>query len=95
MEAIRNLFTSWSPTARHSTNEAGRTPTTPTTDHTLQDQFKAQTVRFREIHKAQRPKNTTRAYEPKQKEWEDWCARLRGNTDGCRVTEDKLCLFLE
>jgi hypothetical protein len=97
MEAIRNLFTSWSPTARHS-KDAGRTPTTATTpmaDHTLQDQFKAQTVRLREIYKAQRPKNTAKVYEPKQKEWEDWCARLRGNTDGCRVTEDKLCLFWE
>src|SRR5277367_3507372 len=61
----------------------------------LQDQFEAQTARLREIHKAQRPKNTARAYEPKQKEWEDWCARLEGNTDGSRVTEDKLCLFLE
>src|SRR5271170_6766849 len=61
----------------------------------LQDQFKAQTARSREIHKAQRPKNTARAYEPKQKEWEDWCAKLEGNTDGSRVTEDKLCLFLE
>src|SRR5271170_2165683 len=61
----------------------------------LQDQFEAQTARLREIHTAKRPKNTTRAYEPKQKEWEDWRARLRGNTDGSRVTEDKLCLFLE
>jgi len=69
--------------------------TTTAADCTLQDQFEAQTVRLREIHKAQRPKNTARAYEPKQKEWEDWCARLRGNTDGSRVTEDKLCLFLE
>lgn len=61
----------------------------------LQDQFEAQTARLREIHKAKRPKNTARTYEPKQKEWEDWCARLEGNTDGSRVTEDKLCLFLE
>ena len=52
--------------------------------HSLQSEFEAQ-----------RPKNTTRSYEPKQKEWEDWCARLEGNTDGARVTEDKLCLFLE
>ena len=36
-----------------------------------------------------------RVYEPKQKEWEDWCARLEGNTDGAWVTEDKLYLFLE
>src|SRR5277367_322435 len=61
----------------------------------LQDQFEAQTARLREIHQAKRPKNTARTYEPKQKEWEDWCARLEGNTDGSRVTEDKLCLFLE
>src|SRR5256885_16411990 len=61
----------------------------------LHDQFEAQTVRLREKHKAQRPKNIAKAYEPKQKEWEDWYARLRGNTDGNRVTEDKLCLFLE
>src|SRR5271168_5001456 len=61
----------------------------------LQDQFEAQTARLREIYTAKRPKNTTRTYEPKQKEWEDWCARLEGNTDGSRVTEDKLCLFLE
>src|SRR5438270_2765696 len=60
----------------------------------LQDQFEAQTARLREIHQAQRPKNTARAYEPKQKEWEDWCARLEGNMDSTRVTEDKLCLFL-
>src|SRR5271169_1794427 len=61
----------------------------------LQDQFEAQTARLREIYKAKRPKNTARTYEPKQKEWEDWCARLEGNVDGSRVTEDKLCLFLE
>jgi hypothetical protein len=28
-------------------------------------------------------------------EWEEWCARLPGNTDAVWVTEDKLCLFLE
>lgn len=61
----------------------------------LQGQFEAQTTRLRDIHKAQRPKNTTKQYEPKQKEWEEWCARLPGNTDGAWVTEDKLCLFLE
>jgi hypothetical protein len=37
----------------------------------LQDQFEAQTARLREIYKAQRPTNTARTYEPKQKEWED------------------------
>ena len=63
--------------------------------YSLQSEFEAQTARLQDIHKAQRPKNTTRSYEPKQKEWENWCARLKGNTDGARVTEDKLCLFLE
>jgi len=61
----------------------------------LQSQFKAQTARLRDAAKAQSPKNTTRAYEPKQKEWEDWCSKLEGNPDGACVTEDKLCLFLE
>ena len=61
----------------------------------LQSRFEAQTARLRDIHNAQRPKNTTKQYEPKQKEWEEWCARLPGNTDGAWVTEDKLCLFLE
>jgi hypothetical protein len=93
MQLIRNLFSSRSTTV-YSSKDGGRTTATAA-DRTIQDQFEAQTVRLREIHKAQRPKNTARAYEPKQKEWEDWCARLRGNTDGSRVTEDKLCLFLE
>jgi hypothetical protein len=71
MQVIRNLFTSRSTTV-HSPNDGGRTTTTATTtDRTLQDRFEAQTVRLREIYKAQRPKNTARAYEPKQKEWED------------------------
>ena len=61
----------------------------------LQSRFKAQTARLRDIQRAQRPKNTQRAYGPRQKEWRDWCAGLAGNTDGAWVTEDKLCLFLE
>jgi len=61
----------------------------------LQSRFEAQTARLRDIHEAQRPKNTTKQYKPKQREWEEWCARLPGNTDGAWVTEDKLCLFLE
>src|SRR5437016_10872299 len=93
MQMLKHLFPSWCTTV-YSSKDSGRT-TTPAADCTLQDQFEAQTVRLREIHKAQRPKNTARTYEPKQKEWEDWCARLEGNTDGTRVTEDKLCLFLE
>src|SRR5436190_9338520 len=80
---------------------ATATTTAPTTLNAsqgpfgLQTQYDAQTLRLREIHKARRPKNTTKTYEPKQKEWEEWCARLEGNTDGTWVTEDKLCLFLE
>src|SRR6266480_6511599 len=72
-------------------------PAPPSKDATdiLESQFEAQTTRLRDIHKAQRPKNTTKQYKPKQKEWEEWCARLPGNTDGAWVTEDKLCLFLE
>ena len=99
MEAIRNLLTSRSVAQSNASNAAAvaaaATPRDGLPGRVLQDQFEAQTVRLREIHKAQRPKNTTRAYEPKQKEWEDWCAKLEGNTDGSRVTEDKLCLFLE
>jgi hypothetical protein len=77
MQVFKNLFTS-RPTTVDSSKDGGRTTATATTttaDHTLQDQFEAQTVRLQEIHKAQRPKNTARTYEPKQKEWEDWCAR--------------------
>ena len=90
METLRNLLTSRPAT---QAREEGAAPSAP--DHRLQDQFEAQTARLRETQKAQRPKNTARAYEPKQKEWEDWYAKLEGNTDGSRVTEDKLCLFLE
>jgi hypothetical protein len=90
MDALGNSLTS-RPTVR-STDGADNGATA---GRTLQDQYDAQTIRLREAYKAQRPKNTARAYESKQKEWEDWCARLPGNTDGSRVTEDKLCLFLE
>jgi hypothetical protein len=61
----------------------------------LESQYKAQTEHLRDLHRAGRPKNTARAYDPKQKEWEEWCAALPGNTDGTWVTEDKLCLFLQ
>ena len=40
-------------------------------------------------------KNIIKAYKPAQKEWKNWCAQLKGNTDDNWVTEDKLCLFLE
>jgi hypothetical protein len=89
MQALKDLLTS-RPATQPKDGPGGGAP-----GRILQDRFEAQTARLQEIYKAQRPKNTTRAYEPKQKEWEDWCARLEGNTDGSRVTEDKLCLFLE
>jgi len=60
----------------------------------LQSQFEAQTARLRDIYRTQRPRNTAKAYKPKQKE-KDWCVRLVGSTDGAWVTKDKLCLFLE
>jgi hypothetical protein len=91
IEAIRYLYTLRSATGHSKDGDR----TTTATDRILQDQFEAQTIRPREIHKAQRLKNTARAYEPKQKEWEDWCAKLRGNTDGSRITEDRLCLLSE
>ena len=90
MDAPRNPLTS-RPTVQ-STDGADNGATA---GRTLQDQYDAQTIRLREICKAQRPKNTARVYKSKQKEWEDWCARLPGNTDGSWVMEDKLCLFLE
>jgi hypothetical protein len=92
MESFINLLTS-RPVTQPKDGAGAGAPGNP--GRVLQDRFQAQTARLREIHKAQRPKNTARAYEPKQKEWEDWCARLEGNTDGSWVTEDKLCLFLE
>src|SRR2546423_5673432 len=95
MQMFKHLFPSRFTTVHSPKDSDSGSTTTTAPDCTPQDQFGAQRVRLREIHKAQRPKNTARAYEPKQKEWEDWCARLRGNTDGSRVTEDKLCLFLE
>jgi hypothetical protein len=91
MEAIRNLFT---PRAPAPANElAAMAPSGG--PRGLQSRYKAQTARLRETQRAQRPKNTQKAYGPKQKEWTEWCTRLDGNTDGAWVTEDKLCLFLE
>ncbi|KAK4243908.1 hypothetical protein C7999DRAFT_17800, partial [Corynascus novoguineensis] len=40
-----------------------------------------------------RPKNTSLAYEPKQREFQDFCRRKQYE-DGDTVTEDKLLLFL-
>ena len=109
MDVVKNLFTSRAPA--RSTGLAAATAATAATVATagaaattaasvggsgsLQSRFKAQTARLRDIQRAQRPKNTQRAYGPKQKEWRDWCAGLAGNTDGAWITEDKLCLFLE
>src|SRR6516162_3763629 len=40
-----------------------------------------------------RPKNTNRQYDPKQKEWRDFCAE-KGLEDGELVYENKLVWFL-
>ena len=40
----------------------------PGSSGSLQSRFKAQTARLRDIQRAQRPKNTQRAYRPRQKE---------------------------
>src|SRR5213078_1068997 len=106
MDVVKNLFTSRAP-ARSTGLTAATAATVATAgaaataaasvggSGSLQSRFKAQTARLRDIQRAQRPKNTQRAYGPKQKEWRDWCARSAGNIDGAWVTEDKLCLFLE
>ena len=93
MSTLKNILTLG--LRRRETSIAAAPVAPPESSCTLQSQFDAQATRLQEIYVAQRPKNTTKAYEPKQKEWEDWCAGLEGNTDGSRVTEDKLCLFLE
>lgn len=90
MEAVKSFL------AVRPAQLSAETAATPSrSPHSLQSQFDAQTVRLREAYKAQRSRNTTKVYEPKQKEWEDWCMNLEGNIDGAWVTEDKLCLFLE
>ena len=77
MESSKNLRT------LRSTLRSKEAPAA--SSYILQSECEAQTARLQDIYKAQRPKNTTRSYEPKQKEWENWCARLKGNTDGARV----------
>src|SRR6266513_6191267 len=111
MDKLRSLLAvkpTSKPTSQ-STASAAAAAATPTTADTpaaarpaddaatkaLRSQYEAQTARLQDVHKAVRPINTTRLYDPKQKEWEEWCAKLPGNTDGTWVTEDKLCLFLE
>jgi hypothetical protein len=43
--------------------------------------------------RASRPKNTVLVYQPKQKEFKDFCAK-KGYCDGDTVTEEKVLLFL-
>jgi hypothetical protein len=92
MDVIKNLFTLRPPAEAKELAATGASSSGP---GSLQSQFEAQTARLRETQRAQRPKNTQRAYDPKQREWTEWCAGLAGNTDSTWVTEDKLCLFLE
>jgi len=91
MESFKNLLTLRSTLQLKEAPLASSSPSS----YSLQNEFKAQTLWLHDIYKAQRLKNTIRAYKPKQKEWEDWYTRLEGNTDGAQVTEDKLYLFLE
>ncbi|KAF2193957.1 hypothetical protein K469DRAFT_188224 [Zopfia rhizophila CBS 207.26] len=67
MEALKNLF----PIQSTSTLQS-KDATTATASYNgpcnLQSQFNAQTARLQQTYKAQRLRNTTRAYEPKQKE---------------------------
>lgn len=65
MEAFKYLLTS-QPALQSKETAAASYGDGP---RSLQSQFKAQTVRLREIYKVQRTKNTARAYEPKQEEW--------------------------
>ena len=87
MESFKNLFT------LQSILQLKKAPLV--SSYSLQNEFKAQTTWLQNIYKAQRPKNTTKMYEPKQKEWKDQYAKLEGSIDGTWVTEDKLCLFLK
>ncbi|KAG2001541.1 hypothetical protein GB937_010084 [Aspergillus fischeri] len=53
-----------------------------------------------EYHRAHRPKNITKNYEPKQKEWKAWCRNI-GFKEGGRylpgdyVNKGKLLLFIK
>jgi hypothetical protein len=87
MDAIRSFLAPKGPPAAAATDN--------TAVRELNDQYKVQAEYLRDLHKTFRPKNTSKAYDPKQKEWEEWCAKLPGNSDGAWVTEDKLCLFLQ
>src|SRR6266480_3273699 len=82
-------------TATPADTPAAAAPADDAAAEALRSQYEAQTARLQDVHKAVRPINTTRLYDPKQKEWEEWCAKLPGNMDSTWVTEDKLCLFLE
>ena len=108
MDTIRSLLAvkptskPTSPSTAASTAAADDTPADDASStsarnavQALQSKYAAQTARLQDIHKAVRPINMTKLYDLKQKEWEEWCAKLPGNTDGTWVTEDKLCLFLE
>ena len=67
MEAFKNLFPTQSASALQSKDATAATASCDGLRN-LQSQFDAQTARLQQTYKAQHPKNTTRAYEPKQKE---------------------------
>jgi hypothetical protein len=87
MEAIRNLFASWSPIVRYS-KDAGRM-TTATLLCGDRLHFPG-LMRGSDCPAAGNPQGSAsekyhEGVQAEQKEWEDWCARLGGNTDGERV----------
>ncbi|KXX76758.1 hypothetical protein MMYC01_206045 [Madurella mycetomatis] len=56
-------------------------------------ELRANSQRILPFIQESRPKNTSSAYEPKQREFQDFC-RHKQYRDGDTVTEDKLLLFL-
>ncbi|KAL9934244.1 hypothetical protein V8E36_006700 [Tilletia maclaganii] len=68
----------------------------PYTAAELQVAMSQSILRTHDRHTAVRPQNTTRNYEPKQKEWREWCEE-KGFDEMSRtqVTAEKLHLFLE
>ena len=59
-----------------------------------QVELHATTLKYIAMKKDSRPPNTRDAYEPRQKEWREWCLRKRF-ADGELVTEAKMVAFLD
>jgi hypothetical protein len=59
-----------------------------------QVELHATTLKYNTMKKDSRPPNTRDAYEPRQREWRQWCGRKRF-ADGELVTEGKMVAFLD